>query len=136
MQEFEMTIESNRRNGLEIASDYFDYLSGSTIEKDGQIFVAEVDGYIVGYSCVWIERRPNELISKLEEYAFVSDVVVLQQYRRRRIGGALLAATEQFALQRGVRTLLLNVLAKNANARGMYEAMKYNAYEVIYRKTM
>ena len=55
------------------------------------------------------------------------DVGVLQDYRRRGVGDALMRAAESYARQHGARWFRVNVLAANAPALRLYERAGFEA---------
>ena len=69
------------------------------------VLTALKDDILVGYACV------------VEEYAaavaWVTDLVVMPEFRRKGAAAALLTATQDWALERGVRRLILEMLSKN-----------------------
>ena len=69
------------------------------------VLVALQDGIPVGYLCA-IEERASAV-------AFVTDIVVVPTQRRKGAASALLAATQTWALERGVQRLILEMQSKN-----------------------
>ena len=67
--------------------------------------VAMHEGAPIGYICVNEERA--------SAMARVTDVVVAPDHRRKGAGSALLAAAQAWALERGVRHLILEMQSKN-----------------------
>jgi len=57
---------------------------------------------------------------------FVSDVIVDEARRGRGIGTALMAAAEDFAVERGVELIELEVEQTNPDARRLYERIGYS----------
>lgn len=134
MQEHEKRIEPNRREGKGISKQYLRKIIETCIKQDGKIFVAEENGDVMGYVCVWIERQPEELISTLTEYAYISDVIVMPPYRGKGIAKTLLEAAEQHATLCGMKTITLNVLTKNDHAIEMYKKIGFKDYEMRLKK--
>ncbi len=134
MQEFERSIEPNRREGKSISGQYLERIIDTCARRNGKMFVAEEAGAVMGYSCVWMEKRPEELISTLTDYAYVSDVIVLPAYREKGVGKALLLAAEEHAVRCGATTIVLGVLAKNAAAIGLYKKVGFREYEMLLKK--
>jgi ribosomal protein S18 acetylase RimI-like enzyme len=90
-------------------------------ERGGAVFVAEDAGRVVGFVCLWLRNPEDELMNVPGEYAHVSDLVVLPEFRGRRIGYELLRAAEEYALSHGATRLKIGVLARNQRARRLYE---------------
>jgi GNAT superfamily N-acetyltransferase len=55
-----------------------------------------------------------------QEYAYISDLVVLPQHRGQGLGGNLLARAEALAREAGVGSIHVGVLAKNRAAHELY----------------
>jgi [ribosomal protein S18]-alanine N-acetyltransferase len=78
---------------------------------DAHLFVAEVDGRVVGYAAVWVVLDQAEL----------GDVAVAEGWRRRGLGRRLLEAVLALMPDVGVRELFLEVRVSNDAARRLYE---------------
>jgi GNAT superfamily N-acetyltransferase len=69
-----------------------------------------------------------------QSHAHIEIVAVLPEAVGQGIGGALLARAEQWARQRGYRTITLNVFERNRAARAVYEHLGYQPETIHYRK--
>ena len=69
------------------------------------VLVALYDGIPIGYLCAIEERTSN--------VAWAMDIVVAPSQRRKGAASALLIATQTWALERGVRRLILEMQSKN-----------------------
>ncbi len=69
------------------------------------VMVALEEGVPIGYMCAIVEQA--------SAIAWVTDVVVAPVRRRRGAASALLMATQAWALERGVRRLILEMQSKN-----------------------
>jgi RimJ/RimL family protein N-acetyltransferase len=67
--------------------------------------VALEEGIPIGYLCAIVEQA--------SAVAWVTDVVVAPLQRRKGAAAALLTATQAWALERGVRRLILEMQSKN-----------------------
>ena len=118
LQDVERGLEPVLPEGRAVANAYVEYMFARCAELDGAVFVAEEDGDVVGFICVWA-RVPPEDPSEERYSAHVSDLFVLR-FRRRGIGRALLARGEAYARERGAERLRIGVLARNQGARRLY----------------
>jgi ribosomal protein S18 acetylase RimI-like enzyme len=73
--------------------------------KRDVVLVAMQGGLPVGYACL-VEEHTSAI-------AWVTDLVVAPEWRRRRVGSELLEAGQAWALERGVRRLVLEMISKN-----------------------
>ena len=69
------------------------------------MLVATVEGLPVGYMCAIVEQASAT--------AWVTDIVVALAIRRKGAASALLMAIQTWALERGVRRLILEMQSKN-----------------------
>ena len=60
----------------------------------------------------------------------VHDVVVLPDYRGKRIGEQMLALSEQIAKDRGACKLTMEVLSGNASAMKLYQRIGFASYQL------
>lgn len=92
------------------------------LEETKDIFLADLDGKIVGFACVWeCETKAEENYLVPGKFAYLSDLVLLPESRGRGIGGALLDACKNWAGQRGISRMKLDSLCKNEVANHLYE---------------
>jgi ribosomal protein S18 acetylase RimI-like enzyme len=134
LQNYERQLDPGKPEGSTIAEAYLNWMFARCREWEGRVFVAEVAGQVVGFSCVWARVRPDEPGENPAEYAYVSDLVVRTTYQRRGIGSQLLSAAEGYARARGARSLRIGVLARNSAARRLYGAAGFEEYEVELAK--
>src|SRR4029079_1715918 len=69
------------------------------------VMVAFEEGVPIGYLCAILEQA--------SAIAWVTDVVVAPAHRRKGAASVLLTATQNWALERGVRRLILEMQSKN-----------------------
>jgi ribosomal protein S18 acetylase RimI-like enzyme len=136
LQSFECGIEPNRAEPALVAAPYLAHLLQQCQELDGAIFVAETDGAIVGFVCVFARLDSGALIEADPEYAYISDLVVLPAHRGRGIGRALLGRAEEFAARQGAAVLKVDVLAANGGARAVYRAAGFQENEIRLQKRL
>jgi len=130
LQEFEAAFEPNRADPLQYAPRYREHLLTECRENIGQIFVAELTGDIVGLVCVLARVDSGELIEKVREHAYLTDIVVLPAHRGTGIGRDLLRTAEEYAASLGASELRIDILAANHRALTFYRDMEYQVYEV------
>ena len=136
LQNHERRLNPGQPEGSTIVEAYLNRMFARCREWDGQVFVAEVAGKMIGFVCVWARVKPDEPDENPSEYAFVSDLVVGPTYRRRGIGRQLLSAAECYARARGAISLRIGVLAHNNAARRLYGSAGFEEYEVELAKQL
>ena len=135
LQNFLHRLEPRVLEG-QAAKQYFVFMFARCAETAGKVFVAEVEGQVVGFVCVWGKVSSEDLDEEPVEYAFVSDLVVLPAYRGHRLGHELLQKAEEFARSQGAVTLELQVLAKNENALQLYNRHGFRTYHLLLTKKL
>lgn len=136
LQTYERTLEADRVEATPaFAASYLDRILAASHERDGEILVAEVEGAVVGFVCYWMMTIQNP-ITTVTGCAYVADLAVLEAYRRRGIGRALLRAAEVGAARHGATTIRIEVLAANHPARDLYDAEGFRPYEMLLTKPL
>ena len=101
-----------------------------TLEPDVQrgtlaLFVAELDGQVIGTAQLHFAQRPNA-----RHRAEVAKVIVGRAYRRRGVARALLAAIDALARDEA-RTLLVLDTETGSDAENLYRALGWKVVGVV-----
>jgi GNAT superfamily N-acetyltransferase len=134
LQEFERTLEADRVEGERVAERNLQELQEEHNQNTGKMFVAEVEEEVVGFINIRFEHESQMYLSSLMDYAYISDLVVLQAHRGRGIGTMLLQGAEDFARQQGATDLKIQVLARNQQATDVYLRAGFRPYEITLLK--
>jgi GNAT superfamily N-acetyltransferase len=90
-------------------------------DPDAAVLVAESrGGTVVG----WVHVRTLQLLQR-DACAEIGGLVVDEGWRRRRIGGQLMAAAEEWACTRGVRLMRLRSNVVRGDAHRFYRRLGY-----------
>lgn len=136
LQEFERGVDSRMPAGEEIADAYLSDMILQCAMSRGSIFVADVDGRVVGFVTVLSQCSSGELDDGDIEFALVSDIVVREECRGLGAGRQLLESAEKQAREDGARWLRVSVLARNKLARTLYESVGFSELYVDFEKTL
>jgi ribosomal protein S18 acetylase RimI-like enzyme len=137
VQEHERSSVPDLRPGAEIGAEYADIIVRNAAEKDGVILLAKAAGKAVGFACAWIDVDRDPLVREATRvHAYVSDIYVVDDWRRRGVARRLLAAVEANMLQRGCRRLRIAAKATNVAAVACYGAAGYRPYELTFFKSL
>jgi GNAT superfamily N-acetyltransferase len=136
LQESERAFDRRMPRGEAIADAYLARMFERCATWAGRVFVAEEDGRVVGFVCVWARVPPEEVDDEPIEVAYVSDLVVLPPWRSRGIGAALLARAEAWARSHGTAVLGIGVKDANRGARRLYERQGFAAVHVEMAKRL
>jgi len=83
------------------------------------VFVAEIDGKVVGFAYLQYEER--NYVDLLEKAARLHDMYVAEEARGSGAGRLLIQAAVDAAKEFGADKLVLSVAAKNEYARAFFE---------------
>ncbi|NJM05405.1 GNAT family N-acetyltransferase [Candidatus Gracilibacteria bacterium] len=97
-----------------------------------QIYVAEIDGAVVGMAGL----RLLPTVCDPRPYAELTELYVSAAYRRRGIATTLLAHIEAVARLGGACELVLLTAWRNGGAHHFYHACGYTLYTVTMRKPL
>jgi GNAT superfamily N-acetyltransferase len=105
---------------------------GATSEFVGAI----LEGRMVGSASINVEDppHPGSMMRPIPTAEF--GVSVVDGYRGRGIGRALIAYLEAWATDHGVERVMLNVAEANVNAIRLYHALGYRDYDRAMRKSI
>jgi GNAT superfamily N-acetyltransferase len=85
------------------------------------VFVAELDGRVVGYAFCVFEVIPPSHSRRSVKSLYIDDLCVDECCRKSHVGTALYEYTATFAKENGCDRITLNVWELNAGARRFYE---------------
>lgn len=95
--------------------------------KNAAVFVAEVDGKIVGYSLGWVSQ-PWAYKGKR---GYICDCFVENAYRRKGIGKALINELIQWFIDKGVECIEADVYSKNAPSLMLFKTL---GFEEVFKR--
>jgi len=118
-----------------IIDEYFGFLVGEVAETSGTFFLAEDDGRLIGFACVFGLMPPFTPDEDPRELTFISDLYVDPAYQGQGIGTALVAQAEAFAKALGTPRVELATHPANP-ALSLYERLGYRQRMVIMTKRL
>lgn len=77
--------------------------------------VLELNGQIVGYCGMWL----------IVDEAHITNIAVLPEYRGRKFGEAILRKIIELAMEKGARTMTLEVRVSNEVAQSLYRKLGF-----------
>ncbi len=86
------------------------------------LFAADEDGTLMGL--IWLARRESFYVFK-EWLAWIYNLHVVPEHRRRGVARHLLGEAEEWVMQEGLRSIGLHVIDFNESARCLYESLGY-----------
>lgn len=138
LQNFERTLQPRWwfEGSSLLARRYLRYLLLKCRNNRGEILIADFEGNTAGFICVWMEREAEEILTNLNEYAYVSDLIILPEYRGLGIGGDLLREAERYAKKQQAKFIKLEVLPENELASDIYYKEGFKAKEIVLFKEL
>ena len=121
-------------NRVTLPENYPEWFWHEHLERWGDaFFVAEVDGKVVGYVMSRVEYgAPNISKETLVKKGHIVSIAVLEGYRRRGIGAALMkAAIEALRDKYGCKEVYLEVRVSNEPAIRLYEKLGFQKIRVL-----
>ena len=126
-----MSVEEARERVRQGASAFLP----DGVDTAGHRFVVAEDesGEVVGDA--WIGPDPRAASGSADS-AWLYDINVFEQFRRRGFGSAILRAAEELVANEGKLRLALNVVGSNTDAIGMYRANGYKIASMFMDKQL
>lgn len=103
------------------------YLLELLADESYEVFVAEVEGEIVGFVQVNIRETPPIPILVPRRVAAVENLAVREEFRRMGIGRALMRHAQRWAEELGASEIELTVFEFNQAAVSFYHSLGYAA---------
>jgi ribosomal protein S18 acetylase RimI-like enzyme len=105
-----------------------EYYLGLISDENIGLFVAELDGNVVGFVHVIITDAPDIPIFVPRRYAVVDSIIVKSGYKNLGIGRSLMKVMQEWSKAKGVTSIELNVYEFNSNAIFFYNKCGYEAF--------
>ncbi len=115
----------------EFLRDYRESLRDGYRSRWEQMFVAELDGRIVGF--LWLAIMPT--MTDLRA-GYIKNIYVVPELRRQGLGTRLMEKADEWFRQMGARTAQLSTSVCNEAALALYEKMGYKPVRVRMEKDL
>lgn len=136
LQEFSRAHDHRLPRAGAIADEYLARLYAQCQTQGGKIFVADANGFVVGYICVLAHVAATEPADGELAQAHIVDLVVKSHAQGLGAGGLLLDAAESFAQSQGADWLRVGVFAWNSHAIRVYEQRGFSRLEITLEKRL
>lgn len=130
LQDYESQIETDRLLGNQVFEKYTKEL----LELN-KVFILEIDNKVIGFCAVRVEHD-DELISKINEFVYLSDIYIDPEFRGQNLSGHLFNKAEEYARSINQRYIKLNVLYKNDIMKKVVEKLDFRKHELSYMKQL
>jgi len=109
------------------------FVSSLLLIEDARVLVAADAGLVVGYCIGQIMTRPP--VFKKELHGFITDMTVTASYRRRGVGGRLLAGMMGWFGSKNIDRVELNVVPGNVAGVEFWRKQGFRDYmHVLYKE--
>lgn len=107
------------------------YYRGLPNDENIGLFVAEVDGELVGFVHTIIKNTPDFPIFIPRRFAIIDGIAVRSDFKGRGVGKRLMDTAHEWALAEGATAVELNVYEFNEPAIAFYQKL---GYETLSRR--
>jgi len=139
LQEAECAMESNRARWADGGRAYAEWTLEEVAQNAGAVFISEsAAGQAIGLLTCWRAEDASDItvVADARVHLYVSDLVVVPDWRGRGIAGLLLAEAERHGRALGLAQMTIGVLAVNEAARRAYAKAGFDDYEMLLRKRL
>lgn len=141
LQEEECDMDPSRAHWTDGGAAYAEWMLTTVENHQGATFVAETEaeaGAVIGLLSCWRAEDASDItvVPAARVHLYVSDLVVLPEWRGRGVAGALLVEAEAHGRKLGVGQMTIGVLAANGPALRAYAKAGFEGYEMLLRKTL
>lgn len=105
-----------------------EYVIGLVKNPESDIFLAEVDSEVVGVMVLIIKTCQDLAILKPRKFVALDSISVAFEYQNMGIGKLLLKKMEEWALEKKINQIELNVYEFNYNVIRLYESLGFRTY--------
>jgi ribosomal protein S18 acetylase RimI-like enzyme len=111
---------ADSKTGAELVDEYVPFMIARCTQPGSAMFVAEVDGTVVGFATAIRNERAEP--DDTDAFHFeLAELSVLASHRSRGIGTALMEAVEAHAFEHDASSLRVRVDCDNPAAQRLYE---------------
>lgn len=134
LQNYELAFDSEMLSGEATVDAWFQHVLEENKQKEGRIFIAEVDGKAVGFISLRIELKGEQILLPDIKSVLISDFIIHPEFRGKGIGKQLLQKAEEYAKEKNIKYIKLSVFAANTNAKDIYKNLGFKEYSVTMLK--
>jgi len=124
----EQALSGDRLTSRTAAEAHYAALLARIAQQDGRLLAADAQGRVVGALGLVVQDDPPFIRADLRRHAYVTDLVVDENWRGQGIGRLLLTEAERLARDKGLRRLVIGVLSGNQGAARLYGDFGFEPY--------
>ncbi len=100
------------------------------------IFVADEDGYVLGYAFCVCKTIENNILLQDRKMLYIDDLCIDETARGKHIGKSIYEYVVAFAKERGFDDITLNVWSFNEGAKRFYESCGMTPQRIIMEQKL
>ena len=124
LQEHEHQFDSRKSVDMKNVAAYRTELLETIRTKKGELLLAYSNENIIGLLSWFIEDEPEFN----QPYGYISDLVVLSEFRNQGIGKQLLGTAIEHIKSRSITRIHIGVMVDNIQTKVLYEKLGFAAY--------
>ena len=105
-----------------------DYIHAIMADPQKEILVAETEGKVCGFAVLNHIVRPENPFMFVRDFLDVDEFAVDREYRRRGIAAEMIRRIREYAKEKGIRRVELNMWEFNRGALAFYETAGFTTY--------
>lgn len=135
LQDHEHGFDPLAYTGAEITDAYLAYMLARCRQPDSALWVAELDGRVVGFVTAIRVDRPSPDDSDAFHFE-LGELGVLEEARNAGVGAALVAEVERHARAHGAPAVRVLMGAANHGAQRLYARLGFEPCVIMYERRL
>jgi ribosomal protein S18 acetylase RimI-like enzyme len=132
----EAAITRDRLVTHSAADAYYLALLDRIARQEGRLLAAEAEAAVVGMLGLIVQEDQVFVRADLRRHGYVSDLVVDAAWRGKGVGRLLIGEAERLTREKGLKRLVIGVMAGNAGAERLYGELGFSVYAKAMMKPL
>ena len=132
----EAAITGDRLVTHSAADAYYLALLDRIARQEGRLLAAAAEAGVVGMLGLIVQEDQVFVRADLRRHGYVSDLVVEEAWRGQGVGRLLIGEAERLTREKGLKRLVIGVMAGNAGAERLYGELGFSLYAKAMMKPL
>ncbi len=133
---YEAAITGDRLVTHAAADAYYSALLDRIARQEGRLLATEAEAAVVGMLGLIVQEDQVFVRADLRRHGYVSDLVVDGAWRGQGVGRLLIGEAERLTRDKGLKRLVIGVMAGNAAAERLYGELGFSVYAKAMMKPL